>query len=69
MKNAGAKVYMEFINYKGDVTSRTLIAEFVDENWADSFMRNEKGYVSMWNDVRLVKEVTNVRLVKEVANA
>jgi hypothetical protein len=47
MKNARAKVYMEFINYKGDVTSRTLIAEFVNENWADSFMRNEKGYVSM----------------------
>ena len=55
MKNAGAKVYMEFLNYEDKVVDRVLIAEFNHENWADDFMNLESPYV--WGSQRLVKEV------------
>lgn len=57
MKKAGAKVYMEFLNYEDKVVDRVLIAEFNHENWADDFMALESPYV--WGRQRLVKEVAN----------
>ena len=36
------KVYMEFINYLGEVTESTLIAEFLSMNWAYGFIQEAK---------------------------
>ena len=63
MRDAKTKVYMEFLNYKGDVTDRTLIAEFRSEGWADAFIEGELKR----NPIYL--GVSDTRLVKEVANA
>ena len=54
MKNAKAKVYIDFINYKGDVTDHVLIAEFRNENWADHFLHGIPHYD---DGIRYVKEV------------
>lgn len=32
-----AKVYMDFINYRGEVTESHLIATFMSVNWAKEF--------------------------------
>ena len=59
MKGAKAKVYMEFLNYKGDVTDRDVIAEFCHENWAKSFIKHEEESREYLCDnfTRLVMEV------------
>ena len=64
MKGAKAKVYMEFINYMGDVTDRELIAEFCHENWADSFIK--KACLGTKADDKTFYLGKNTRLVKEV---
>lgn len=37
------KVYMDFINYSGDVNKSTLIAAFRSMNWAKNFIEYAKG--------------------------
>lgn len=39
------KVYMEWVNYLGEVQSRELIATFCSINWAKSFVKNERSVV------------------------
>lgn len=36
------KVYLDWINYKGDVTERVLIAEFRNRDWARRFVEETK---------------------------
>ena len=57
MRKPGARVYMEFLNGDEEVTDRVLIAEFNHENWANSFIENESGW--MFPGQRLVKEVVS----------
>lgn len=55
MKNAKARVYIEFVNYLGVVTEREQIAEFRSEEWADDFLKGH-GFDPI-DGTRLVKEV------------
>lgn len=59
MRNAKAKVYMEFLDYKGDVNDKALIAEFCHEYWADTFIQGYELFVPDRSESRLVKEVAN----------
>ena len=34
------KVYIEYINYLGEVNDSYLIAEFISKNWAEIFINN-----------------------------
>ena len=33
-------VYLDFINYQGEITSSYLIAKFKNENWASAFIKS-----------------------------
>ena len=45
MKKNTIKVYMEWVNYLGEIQSRELIAEFISENWARHFIETSKDAV------------------------
>lgn len=36
------KIYLEYINYLGEITDSTLIAEFKTPGWADIFIKQLK---------------------------
>lgn len=41
-KTQKVKVYMDFINYWGEVTNSTLLAEFLNMGWAKIFIEQAK---------------------------
>ncbi len=43
-KDLKVKVYMETINYVGEITERNLIAAFRSNNWAKDFIDNLPDY-------------------------
>lgn len=45
MKKHTIKVYMEWVNYLGEVQSRELIATFNHVNWANRFVENTQDFV------------------------
>jgi hypothetical protein len=45
MKKATVKVYMEWVNYLGEVQSRELIATFNHVNWANKFVEGAQDVV------------------------
>lgn len=38
-KGLGVKVYMDFMNYRGEVNESVLIAAFKNHNWAKNFLK------------------------------
>ena len=45
MNKKTVKVYMEWVNYLGEVQSKELIATFISINWAKRFLENSKDEV------------------------
>ena len=54
--NTRTQIYLDSINYLGDVTDSTLIAEFSSINWAVEFIKEAEEYGKKMNlKVRIIE--------------
>lgn len=50
------RVYLDHINYLGDVNDSTLIAEFISINWAFEFIKEAEEYSKKMNcKIRIIE--------------
>lgn len=50
------RIYLDSINYLGEVTDSTLIAEFISINWAFDFIKEAEEYAkNMGSKIRIIE--------------